>query len=177
MKNENTPASGAEINADMDTETTEEAVPMRILLTGECFSLSQKSTLTYEVLCDQSDAIHFRVTQNSAAGLFSKDAVPMVSISNLVSGVDKINGATLQESVYPSQSRNSGAFLVAALVAESLLEKIPDQRGGYRTSDPMPFLKKIERLLATGPDDEPSDALTIGAPEVPKRGRPKKQLA
>ena len=43
---------------------------MRILKTGECGSLSGKSTLTYQIGCDNDNNVYLALTDNSGKGVF-----------------------------------------------------------------------------------------------------------
>ena len=46
---------------------------MRILKTGECGSLSGKSTLTYNIGSDNANNVYVALTGNTGKGIFNKD--------------------------------------------------------------------------------------------------------
>jgi hypothetical protein len=181
MTNENTLATSPEINADMDTDTTEEAVPMRILRITEFESLSKRSQLIAQIGCHrETNAIGLRLWANTAAGMFSKDWVSMADVSSALSGATKITSASLQ-GLYAGTSRNNAGFMLALLKAESIVATTADR--GYECLDPTPFLERTQRLIKSGvdlsEDDDPqaSDERTIAATATTKRGRSKKQSA
>jgi hypothetical protein len=179
MKNENTPASGAEINADMDTDATEEAVPMRILRITEFESLSRRSMLIGHIGCNRdTNAIALRLWANTAAGMFSKDWVSMADVSEALSGATKITSASLQ-GLFAGISKNQAGFMLALLKSEGIVATTADR--GYECLDPTAWLERTKRLIASdvdlSEDDDPqaSDERTIAATATTKRGRSKKQ--
>jgi hypothetical protein len=181
MKNENTIDSGAEINADTDTETSEEAVPMRILRIKEFESLSKRSQLVGQIGCSRdTNAIGLRLWANTAAGMFSKDWVSMADVSEALSGATKITSASLQ-GLYAGTSRNNAGFMLALLKSEGIVTTTADR--GYECLDPTPFLERTQRLIKSdvdlSEDDDPqaSDERTIAATATTKRGRSKKPSA
>lgn len=157
-----------------------EIEPLRILKIATCLSLSGRSTLTYHIGCDKSNAIHFRVWANTAAGMFNNTWVSMAEVSKLLSTPEKITSGTLQP-LFQNTSRNNAGFTLALLQGEGLIEKSVDNTRMYQTANPAPFLARINALVASDvdlkEDDEPSGSLSNAATEVPKRGRAKKQSA
>jgi hypothetical protein len=180
MTNEKSLAASAEINADMDTDTTEEAVPMRILRITEFPSLSGRSMLIGHIGCNRdTDAIALRLFFNSSSGMHSKDWVSMADVSSALSGATKITSASLQ-GLYAGTSRNNAGFMLALLKAEGIVTITADR--GYECLDPTPFLERTQRLIKSdvdlSEDEDPKDAseeLTIAATATTKRGRSKKQ--
>jgi hypothetical protein len=182
MKNENTIDSGAEINADTDTDTIEEAVPMRILRITEFESLSKRSQLIGHIGCNRdTNAIALRLWANSAAGMFSKDWVSMADVSEALSGATKITSASLQ-GLFAGISKNQAGFMLALLKSEGIVTTTADR--GYECLDPTPFLERTQRLIKSGvdlsEDDDPqeaSDELAIAAAATTKRAKSKKHSA
>ena len=162
------------------TNTTDEIEPMRILRISRFPSLSGRSELTGHVGCNESNAIHFRIWANSAAGMFNRTWVSMADVSKLVSTPENFSSNALAE-LWKGASRNGPGFSLAHLLSEALVEKPPSSQRTYRTANPVPFLERINALIASDvdlkEDDEPSDALPMSAAATPKRGRPKKQSA
>lgn len=167
-------------NTDIDTSAEATEIPMRILRVATCPSLSNRSVLTYHVGCNESNAIHFRLWGNTAAGMFSNTWFSMKDVSELLAVADGITSSALKP-LWEDTSRNNPGFTLALLQGEALIEKSLDTRGTYKTANPAPFLQRINALIASGADlgedDAPSNSLPIAATEVPKRGRLKKQAA
>ena len=180
MKNENTPASGAEANADTDTESTEEAVPMRILLITEFPSLSGRSSLIGHLAANEQNAIFLRIWKNSGAGMFSPEWKSLAEISKLLSVPEDFSSSALAQA-WDGRSKNGAGFSAAHLLDLGFIERSLTKRGAYRTADPGPVLARINELISAGtsldPDDEPSDEQAIAPAATTKRGRPKKQSA
>jgi hypothetical protein len=103
----------------------------------------------------------------------------MADVSEALSGATKITSASLQ-GLYAGTSRNNAGFMLALLKSEGIVTTTADR--GYECLDPTPFLERTQQLIKLGADlsedDAPEDTLEelpIVAPEVPKRGRSKKQ--
>jgi hypothetical protein len=56
-------------------KNTEGNSDMRVLKTATCKTLSSKSTLTYQIGCLPDSSIHLRISDNSAAGCYSREWV------------------------------------------------------------------------------------------------------
>ncbi len=170
------------------SETTE--IPMRVLKLGETSSLSNRSTLGYAIGCDDSNAIHFSLRSNTAAGMFSKNWIPYADIADALLRADKITSSTLLP-LYANTSRNNAGFMLAVLRGERLV--YPADRS-YQRLDPTPFLEHINALIDAGVDlgdadvdlgDVDVDADDVAEVDVPeaatppmeavKRGRPSKR--
>jgi hypothetical protein len=50
---------------------------MKVLKESTCPTLSQRSTLTYEVGCGADRAVHIRIIGNTGKGIFNKDWVSL----------------------------------------------------------------------------------------------------
>lgn len=99
------------------SETTTPEQP-EVTKTATCPSLSGASTLTYEIGTTEEETF-YRAVNNSAAGLFSKDWIPLSQITDLLA-TGNITSRTLQ-ALYDGKSTNSAGFLLAVLKAEGLL--------------------------------------------------------
>ena len=167
-----------EVNTDMDTGSSEDAEPMRILRVATCGSLSGRSELTYHVGSDEHNALHFRLWANSGGGMFSDTWFSMKDVSEHLSIPDGFTSRALQP-LWDSTSKNNAGFTLAILMGEGLIERSASKPGTYTTANPAPFLQRINALIALGvdldPDDEPSEELPIATSEAPKRGRTKRQ--
>lgn len=172
-------------NIVIATDTAEDTeIPMRILRIATCPSLSGRSELTYHVGCNrETNAISFRLWENSSSGMFSNTWFSLKDVSELLGATDGITSSALQP-IWESTSRNNPGFTLALLQGEGLVEKSLTAPGTYTTANPAPFLQRINALIASGVDlseddapEKPSEALPIATMEGPKRGRPKKQSA
>ncbi len=169
-----------EIASDTDGANSSEIAapePMRILKIATCPSLSGRSELTYHVGCNESGAIHFRLWANSGGGLFGNTWFSMTEVSKLLTAPDGITSSWLQP-LWDLTSRNNPGFTLALLQGEGLVEKSVLNPRTYRTVKPVPFLERINALIASGvdlpEDDNPGEVPSVSAPIATKRGRPKK---
>ncbi len=134
----------------MQTSTQQAKQPapaMRILKIGTCPSLSESSTLTYHVGCDDTSAIYFRVFDNSSNGYFNKEWVSMDSIGKALGDSTNITSFTLHP-IYKGKSLNNGGFLLAALKAEGLVLSSADKAvRNYQLGDPGKFMTEMKLLM------------------------------
>ena len=163
------------------TDNIEHKSPMRVLRVATTASLSGRSELTYQISCSNDNAIFFRVTANSAAGMFSNDWISMAAISDALSNAQKIRSATLLQTCYSTRSQNSGGFLLGCLVNEKLIASSEGNERNYQCLDPSAFLEHINALIASNveladdaaPIQQPPDT-SLAAPASSKRGKSKK---
>ena len=100
---------------------------MKTLKTVECQSLSGRSTITYELGCNEKKDTHLRLTGNSGGGKFSNEWVP---VTEILASDQPITPALLQ-SFFKGKSTNSPGFVMAALVNEGLVEISNDKPRKY----------------------------------------------
>jgi hypothetical protein len=182
----------ADTAADVADNIDAAEIPMRVLKLATTTSLSNRSTLGYAIGCDDSNAIHFSLRSNTAAGMFSKSWIAYSDIADALLHADKITSSTLLP-LYANTSRNNPGFLLAVLLGERLV--YPSDRC-YQRSDAAPFLKHLDALIDAGVDlgdagvdlgdadavVEADDVAEVDVPEAAtppmetvKRGRPSKR--
>ncbi len=128
-------------------QDTQPAPAMRILKIGTCPSLSESSTLTYHVGCDDASAIYFRVFDNSSSGYFNKEWVSMDSIGKALGASSNITSFTLH-AVFTGKSLNNGGFLLSSLKNEGLVLASEDKKiRSYKLGDPGKFLAEVKMLI------------------------------
>lgn len=146
-----------------NSESATPALPIRILKIGTCPSLSGKSSLTYRICSNAESELLCQVTENSSSGYFSRELVAMKAIQQLFADVPAEKGITsfLLHTLFEGKSQNNAGFLLAVLVAEKLVEPVPETRY-YRCTDGQQFAAVISQLLASGTNiqvDEPPTKL------------------
>lgn len=118
----------------------------RVVKTGSCPSLSERSTLIYEIGVKVDKSIHIRLTENTGSGMFSKEWVPLAKIfSQLTADDNPITSRTIQP-LY-SGSVNSAGFLQAALKDLGLIKNVEENSRSYIRTDPKKFTSEIHTLL------------------------------
>jgi hypothetical protein len=134
-------------------ETSNPAV--RILKEASCPTASGKGTLTYHVGCNASSAINasnaiqFRVVQNTGGGYFSAEWVAWELIQPaLESAALPLTSFPLIK-LYQGKSTNTPAFLMAVLKQEGLVRNLEGNVRGYELLDSLPFLTAMKDLIAS----------------------------
>ena len=122
---------------------------IRILKTGECESLSGKSTLTYQISCNNDNEVFLALTGNSGAGIFNKDWIALEQIYSLLASQKKpiTSGALL--GLFEGRSSNSAGFLLAALLKEGILKLSPGNKH-YDLVGQAEFEKIVQALIDSG---------------------------
>jgi hypothetical protein len=121
---------------------------MRILKTGECSSLSGKSTLTYQIACNNDNEVHVALTGNSGKGIFNKDWFELEEIHSLLANQEKVTSGSLHE-LFDGRSSNSAGFILAVLLKEGVL-KVSQGNRHYDFIGQAEFRKIVKALLGSG---------------------------
>jgi len=118
---------------------------MRILKTGECPSLSGKSTLTYQFGSNSDNEVYIALTGNSGAGIFNKDWFALEEIYSLLAHQEKVTSGNLH-GLFDGRSSNSAGFILAILLNEKLV-KVSAGNKHYDLIGQSEFGKITEGLL------------------------------
>lgn len=136
------------------TETnTTDADPIRTLRTASCSSLSDRSTLTYKLGCNDKFDIHFRVCGNTGSGFFNDEWVSLHDVLDAVAAVPvgmPITSSTFR-SIYAGKSNNSSGFLLAVMKHLGLATAHTDKTRGYVFLDTADFIAEMGVLIAELP--------------------------
>jgi hypothetical protein len=116
---------------------TKEAPSIKPLRKSTCPTLSGKATLTYELGKDTSKALHYRVTENDGGGFFSTEWLPWKDIEVAIYADEPVTSICLR-SLFKGKSVNTSGFLMAVLVAEGLLEALPEKKRLFKTTGKSP---------------------------------------
>ena len=101
---------------EIETEVTEaELSPIETIHTGECFSLSGQSTLTYAIGRHPEDqSLHLRIVANSGGGMFCDEWASGSAIDALVQSNTVLISRSMCE-LHAGRSINTGGFVLAIL--------------------------------------------------------------
>ena len=89
-----------------------------------------RGTLVYQVLLDPGrQHAYLRISANTGGGYFSREAVPVSAIRDCLAQQpeDQPLRSSAFKPAFTNRSNNNAGFLAAALVAEGLLDRDPDQ--------------------------------------------------
>lgn len=105
----------SEIETGNTTETTPEVDPIEVIYTGECLSLSGRSTLTYAIGRHTEDGtLHLAIIGNSGGGMWCKEWASASAIQDVVLGAEGLTAKSFHV-LHPGKSINTGGFILAAL--------------------------------------------------------------
>jgi hypothetical protein len=127
---------------------------------ASCPTLSLSGLIDYEVTLDTKGQVYFALTGNSGTGYFSKARQPLSAILDALEDFASkypLTSFALKD-LYPDTSINSWGFLMAALLAEDLIQPLEDNKRHFRLCDPARFLQQVEELKAKHSDSRKGKA-------------------
>lgn len=125
----------------MTKKVKSENTQMTCIRTGTCKTLSQKSELKYSVGVNSSNAICVCVTSNDGGGFFSPEWIAWKDIEGAIKKADPITSICLRP-LFKGKSVNSSGFLLAVLVAEGILEALPEKTRHFEATGKSPAATK-----------------------------------
>jgi hypothetical protein len=127
---------------------------MRIIKTGECPSLSGKSTLTYQIGLEGDKDIYLCLTGNTGKGIFNRDWFDIEEIYSLLASQKKPVTSGSLHGLFEGRSSNSAGFILAALLKEGVLKVSPGNRH-YDLVGQVEFQKIVKGLIEAAPEEKP----------------------
>jgi hypothetical protein len=124
---------------------------IRIIKITDCGKLTapNTTTLTYNLGVADSSNIHFRVTDNKTGGLFSTEWIALDAILDTVKDKPdaKPFNALIFDRLFTYRSANNAGFLVAALLAEGVLQRYKETKRIVIIGEPDKFLEELKPLM------------------------------
>ena len=127
---------------------------MHIIKSGSCGSLSGRSTLTYQIGCNENKEIYLSLTGNSGSGIFNKDWLALEEIYSLLASQKKPITSGGLHGLFEKRSSNSAGFILAVLLKEGLL-KISPGNSHYDLIGQTEFQKIVKGLIEAAPEEKP----------------------
>ncbi len=100
------------MTVETQTTTTMTPVKIRVLQADRCSSLSGRTSIDFQIGCNESERLFIRVLRTSGNGFFSKEWVPYDSIGPLL--VNPVTSASLRP-IFQGKSVNTSGFLLSSL--------------------------------------------------------------
>ena len=122
---------------------------IKVLQSGRTFSLSQKSSISYEIgLAEPSDLL-IRISENSGTGQFSNEWVSLESIyRTLASTPEKGHlSSNVLKALLKSRGANTPSFLMSSLLDLGLVKRSEDKPRLFQVGDTEGFLKSLQSLV------------------------------
>ncbi|MFT5899871.1 MAG: hypothetical protein ACI97K_002535 [Glaciecola sp.] len=124
---------------------------MRIIKIADCGKLTapNTTTLTYNLGIDSTNKTHFRTTDNTTGGLFSTEWIALDTTLDTVKTAagEKQFSALIFDRLFTYRSANNAGFLVAALLAEDVLQRYKKTKRMLVLGNPDKFLEDIKPLM------------------------------
>jgi len=159
--------SKAKLNTATKSDHTAAGININLLKTGNCHSLSGKSTLVYHIGKDRDGGLYLRVFSNSGSGYFSDEWVPLQMIQQACQ-LEAANGITSYalHRIFRGKSLNNGGFLLAVLLQEKLVTPMTDKARRYQLGDLAHFTATMQLLVAVDGGGEINDPVSDNDAEV-----------
>ena len=129
----------------LELTNNNELTEIRILKEASCPSLSERTTLTYHIGCNEYNDILFRIHSNSGTGKFNREWVPSGDMLELIYESKKPFSWKVLYPLVKGKSVNTPCFLLAALLYEGLLQpldRLYEQKSSAEFQDRMKELMK-----------------------------------
>jgi len=146
---------------------TSELINVRILKETTCPSLSERSTLTYQIGCDETNTILFRIHKNSGGGKFNQEWVAAGDMLELIYEEKKPFSWKVLYPLVKGKSVNTACFLMAALKNEGLILPLDRLYEQQSTAD-------FQERMATLMKKKPARKGSVGRPAKPKPAKTSK---
>ena len=120
---------------------------LKIVSTSKCQTVSNKSTLNYQIGVDDEDNIFIRVNGNTGGGYFSNEWISLDNITSILSDVPTDNTITSINLIplFKGKSVNTPGYLLAALVSEGLLSANQEKKRHYAYASTEKLLAKVAK--------------------------------
>jgi len=136
----------ASTNRQPQSTETEDHPLIHLLKSGECASLTGKSTLSFQIGHDTESALFIRIIDNTGGGHFGKDWVAIEDLLiQLQQSPEHITSATLS-SLFHRKSSNTAGFVLAVLLDEGVIKLTEGKQRAYTLQDTEPFLTSMGQL-------------------------------
>jgi len=131
-----------------NTVNSKENAPAAIttVKTSKCPSLSGKSTLTYQLGCNQEQEIFFRILANDGGGHFNKDWMTLEDALNQFNACPEKVTSHMLTPLLMRKSSNSAGFFLATMLAEEIIKPSKEKQRCYTLQETKPFIETVTAL-------------------------------
>jgi len=144
-----------------ELNVTTTALTKRIIKINQCPTLSNNSTLTYHIGCDEGDdridrnqTIYFRINANTGGGFFNDEWIALTDIQQAFDKwqVDSPLTSFALNDLFKGRSANSPAFLMAILKEEMIVVTLKGKHRSHEYQGSDEFLDGVSKLIIDGVD-------------------------
>ena len=124
----------------------------RIIKIHQCPTLSNNSTLTYHIGCDEKEAIYFQIKTNTGGGFFNNEWIALADIQQAFDKwpVDNPITSFAINDLFTGKSANSPAFLMAILKEEGIVATLKGKHRSHEYIEPVEFMVEMDKLIQSG---------------------------
>jgi len=119
---------------------------IRAVKTEKCPSLSGKSTLTYQVGCNQEHEIFFKILGNTGGGHFNQHWMALEDALNQFQSCPEKISSHMLSPLLLGKSSNSAGFFLATMLAEEIIKPSKEKQRCYTLQKLEPFLGAVAAL-------------------------------
>ena len=139
---------------EIESNEIETIDPIEVIHTGECLSVSGRSTLEFQVGRSKEDeTLHLRISDNSGKGMWCKDWCSASAIQDVVLGEGELTAKSFHV-LHPGKSINTGGFILAVLKDLGLIRANEENTRLHEHVPTMTFEKVV--MLRMGVSSEPA---------------------
>jgi len=121
------------------------------IYTGECPSLSGRSTLTFAIGRHAEDAsLHLKIVSNDGGGMFYDGWANEQQIDGIVNGATELTSKSFQ-ALHPGRSVNTAGFVLASLKHLGLIRTNPENTRLHEQVPTVTFKQAV--IACTGPEE------------------------
>jgi len=151
--------------SDAQQEGEQELPQIETIYTGECPSISGRSTLTFAIgRHPETGQLHLRIAGNSGSGMFTDSWIEGAAIDAIVRGSSELTSRSLF-CLHPGKGVNTAGFVLAVLKALGYIRPNAENTRLHEQVPTETFDKVAMACIAR----------STGAPEAPKPGRRKQK--
>lgn len=130
----------------LELTNNNELTEIRILQETSCNSLSERTTLTYQIGCNEHNDILFRIHDNSGTGKFNREWFSSGDMLELIYESKKPFSWKVLYPLVKGKSVNTACFLLAILKNEGLLQPLDRL---YEQKSSAEFQDRMKQLIGT----------------------------
>ncbi|MBJ6802067.1 hypothetical protein [Geomonas propionica] len=135
---------------------------IKIERVGTCQSLSGRSTLTYNIGCNEEKRLMISLVGNSGKGLFNKDWIFLGEVETVLAEYREPVSSKALYPLYKGKSANSSGFLMAALLKEGLVVEATGAENRFAFGKSVTSKVDGTEAAATTPCSVPPDPGQVG---------------
>ncbi|MBL1141448.1 MAG: hypothetical protein HND53_05380 [Proteobacteria bacterium] len=140
---------------------------LKIIKSGKCKSLTNKSTIGYDILRDPKNLLFVQLISNSGGGFYSSEPVSLDEVIKILQQVKDKTQLTAKylHKLFKGRSSNSAGFLMCVLRDMKLVKNVSGKQRHFELMEFKPILEEMKSLA--------SPRASTKKPQISKKTRKK----